>query len=162
MTTQTHTRKHAKDFKKFKSWLSEQVSNAEAMTLESNKDHLPELLEKNSQACVKIQAMLDDFTLHFQSNGKPRHLKKHHGKVGQRPDMVAVMVDLFNIDKLLSTFEALQDEVKPKYQQAYCETRLELEELTSRLLSHCIDYITPKESHKIDQIQEQEDMTSND
>lgn len=140
---------HQKAYQEFKAWVDSQVTQSEAMGLEVNQEVLPDMIEANAQAWVQIAEMLKEHTLHYQSKAKP----KKRNRKGKRPNMVAVMVDLYKIESLQSTLDALQEEVSQKYQNAFCEVRVELEELVAGLLAHCFDFITDKESRKIDEIQ---------
>lgn len=148
-------------YQEFKKWIDEREALASVMQEVKDPDVLDDLLESNTLAWYDIKTMLEDFTLHYQPNGKPKH-KKRKNKVGKRPDMVSVLVNLFKIDKLLGTFESLQEDIKPKYREVYGNAWIELEELTGSLISHCMNVITPRESRQIDKIQEKEAESEGD
>lgn len=133
-------------YKQFKEWVDNQTNQAEAMGLAENYTTLAEMLENNAQAWVQIQEMLESHELHYQP-------KRKHKK---RPNMISLILDLYKLEAIGGTLEVLQEDISSKYQQVFCETRLELDELVSGLLAVCLDCITPRESALIDKIQESE------
>ncbi len=146
---------HYKAYRTFKSWVEEQKANAETMAEGTDSETLAELLEKNSQSWVQISEMLEDFTLHYQPNGKPKREKRKNNYVIDRKKYLVLLKQLYELYDLAEKVEDFQPLIqKEADKKEFCELWVDLQEGLGYLLAEYNDTLTEKELKYVEGVEE--------